>query len=139
MSELKKPLPRIGPDTAPFWAATRAGEFRLPFCTACDKAHWPAGPVCPFCFADTIVWRRASGRGTVSTFTMVHKAWFPAFVAEIPYNVIQVELTEGPRMTANLVDAPAGGPRIGMPVEVVFDAVTPEITLPRFRPIPETT
>jgi uncharacterized OB-fold protein len=128
---MKKPLPRIGPDTAPFWAATRSGELQLPFCRECNKAHWPAGPVCPFCFADAIEWRRATGRGTVSTFTVVHKAWFPAFAAEIPSNVVQVELEEGPRLTANLVD---GVPRIGLQVEVVFDAVTPDITLPRFRP-----
>ena len=40
---------------------------------------------------------------------------------------------EGPRLTANLVDVPIDAIRIGMPVEVVFDDVTPEISLPRFR------
>ena len=46
---------------------------------------------------------QASGRGAISTWTAVHKAWFPAFAAETPYNVIQVELDEGPRLTSNLV------------------------------------
>ena len=133
MSDYRKPLPRVGSDTAPFWAATRQGKLRLPFCTACGKPHWPAGPVCPFCLSDGLEWRDVSGRGRISTFTIIHKAWFPAFEADIPYNVVQVELEEGPRLTANLVDAPAG-PAIGMPVEAVFDAVTPDVTLPRFRP-----
>jgi hypothetical protein len=26
--------------------------------------------------------------------------------------------------------------RVGLPVEVVFDNVTPEVTLPKFRPLP---
>jgi hypothetical protein len=46
---------------------------------------------------------------------------------------VQVQLDEGPRLTSNLVDVPNGELRVGMAVEVVFDDVTPEITLPRFR------
>ncbi len=131
MVEYRKPLPRIGRDSAPFWAATREGKLRLPFCAACGRAHLPAGPICPFCLSDAIEWRDASGRGHVTTFTVIHKAWFPSFAADTPYNVVQVQLVEGPRLTANLVGAV---PRIGMAVEVVFDPVTPEITLPRFKP-----
>ena len=134
MSAPNKPLPHFGPDTAPFWAATRDRRLTLPFCTSCGRPHWPAGPICPFCLSEGIEWRDASGRGQISTFTVIHKAWFPAFAADIPYNVIQVELDEGPRITANLIDAPPEGPSIGMRVEVTFDEVSAEITLPRFRP-----
>ena len=66
----------------------------------------------------------------------MHKAWFPAFAAAIPYDVVQVELAEGPRLTADLVDAAPGSLRVGLAVDAVFDKVTPEITLPRFRPAP---
>ena len=132
---MKKPLPRVGPDTAPFWAGTKEKRLRIPVCEACGRSHWPGSPVCPFCFSDQIAWRDASGRGVVSTWTVVHKAWFPSFAADIPYNVVQVELEEGPRITANVVGLPPGtAPSIGMAVEVVFDPVTPEVTLPRFRP-----
>ena len=131
MSEYRKPLPRIGADSAPFWAATREGRLRLPFCEACGRPHLPPGPICPFCLSDAIAWRDASGRGRITTFTVVHKAWFPSFAADLPYNVVQVELEEGPRLTANLLGA---APAIGMAVETVFDAVTPEVTLPRFKP-----
>jgi uncharacterized OB-fold protein len=64
---------------------------------------------------------------------MVHKAWFPAFAAETPYNVIQVELDEGPRLTSNLI----GGarPQIGQRVAIVFDDVDAELTLHRFRAV----
>ena len=51
-------------------------------------------------------------------------------MANGPYNVVQVELEEGPRLMGNLVDA---APGIDMPVEVVFDAVTSDVTLPRFK------
>lgn len=70
----------------------------------------------------------------MSSWTVVHKAWFPAFQDDIPYNVVQVELAEGPRLTANVVEVENEQLRIGMPVEIVYDEVTPEITMPRFRP-----
>jgi uncharacterized OB-fold protein len=131
MSTHEKPRPRVGPDNAPFWQGCRAHRLMLPTCTACGTAHLPPGPVCPFCFADAIAWKQASGRGVISTWTAVHKAWFPAFAAETPYNVIQVELEEGPRLTSNLLGPDK--PSIGQRVEVVFEDVDAELTLPRFR------
>jgi uncharacterized protein len=129
-----KPLPRITPDNEPFWQACRRHELALPHCRDCARAFLPPAPVCPFCFGDAVEWRRASGRGTISAWTVVHKAWFDAFAAEVPYNVVQVELEEGPRLTASVVGLPNDRLRVGLPVEVTFDDVTPEVTLPRFRP-----
>ena len=130
-----KPLPRITPDAKPLWDALREHRLALPYCAACGKPHLPPGPVCPFCFADEIQWRQASGRGRISTWTVVHKAWFPAFAAEVPYNVVQVALDEGPRLTANVVGVRNEDLEVGLPVAIVFDDVTPGITLPRFRPL----
>lgn len=134
MSEYQKPLPRIGPDSQPFWDAARAHRLQLPYCAECGKPHLPAAPVCPFCLGARMEWRAASGRGTVSSWTRVHKAWFPAFAGDVPYNVIQVELDEGPRLTSSLVQHEDGDLRVGRRVEVVFDDVTHDVTLPRFKP-----
>lgn len=123
-----KPLPRITPDNEPFYQALREGRFVLPYCADCGKPHLPPGPVCPFCFTERIEWRPASGRGRVSTWTVVHKAWFAAFAEDIPYNVVQVELEEGPRLTANVVSVSNQSLAIGLPVEIVFGEA-----LPRFR------
>jgi uncharacterized protein len=135
MTIYEKPRPRIGPDNAPFWQGCREHRLMLPTCSACGKAHLPPGPVCPYCFSDELVWKQASGRGHVSTWTIVHKAWFPAFAAETPYNVVQVELDEGPRLTSNLVDLHGRHPVIGERVEIIFDDVDTELTLHRFRTI----
>jgi uncharacterized OB-fold protein len=127
-----RPRPRISPDNLPFWEGCRRGELMLPTCQDCGRPHLPPGPVCPFCFSDRIGWKRASGRGRISTWVVVHKAWFEAFRDDIPYNVVQVELDEGPRLTANVVGA-TDGLAIGLPVEVVFDRIDAALTLPRFR------
>jgi uncharacterized OB-fold protein len=136
MSERAKPLPRITPDTQPFWDALRERRFVLPYCADCGKPHLPAGPVCPSCFSDRLEWRAASGRGTISTWTVVHKAWFPAFAVDVPYNVVQVELDEGPRLTASVVGVSNERLAVGLRVVADFDEVREGITLPRFRPAP---
>lgn len=134
MSEYAKPLPRITGDNRPFWEAAARGELHLPWCTACDRAYWPPSPLCPHCFEDGVTWRQASGRGTVSSFVVVHQKWFPAFAGDTPYNAAQVELEEGPRLTTSVVEIANDEIAVGLEVEAVFDAVTPEVTLPRFRP-----
>ena len=133
MTSYKKPRPRIGPDNEPFWQGCRAHRLMLPTCRACGKPHLPPGPVCPFCFSDDVVWQAASGRGRISTWTIVHKAWFPAFKDETPYNVVQVELDEGPRLTSHIVGAGDRKIQIGQRVEVVFADIDEELTLHGFH------
>ena len=129
---MRSPEPRINPDNARFWESAHEGVLRLPRCADCAAWHWPPGPGVPRLLlrADRLGGSR-SGHGTVSAWTVVHKDWFPAFKANIPYAVAQIELAEGVRLTANIVDCPADALRVGLPVEVVFDRVTD--TLSRCR------
>jgi uncharacterized OB-fold protein len=132
-SEYRKPLPRVTADNRAFWDATKRHELRLQRCGACGRFRYPPAPVCPNCLSEDAEWTRVSGRGTVTTFIVMHKVYFESFAADVPYNVVQVELEEGPCLTANVVDIPNEQITVGMPVQVAFDDVTPEITLPRFR------
>lgn len=127
------PRPRISPDNQPFWDGVDDGRLRLPHCGDCGNAHLPPGPVCPFCFSSKLNWEDASGKGSITTWTVVHKVWFPVFAGSVPYNVIQVQLDEGPRMTARLVgnDAP---PQVGQRVSVVFQQIEDGLVLPAFEP-----
>lgn len=75
-----------------------------------------------------------TGRGTVFSYTVVHQVYHPGFADAVPYPVVIVELEEGVRMLSNLVDTSLADITVGMAVEVVFDKITPEVTLPRFRP-----
>ena len=74
----------------------------------------------------------STGRGTLYSFTTVHRPPRPEF--DVPYTVAIVELDEGFHMLTNLVDCPPEALRIGLPVEVTFQPMSDEITLPMFRP-----
>ncbi|MEE9249455.1 MAG: OB-fold domain-containing protein, partial [Dehalococcoidia bacterium] len=58
-----------------------------------------------------------------------------AFEEDLPYNVAIVELDEGPRLLTSLVEIENEAIRPDLPVEVAWDDVTDEITLPKFRPV----
>jgi uncharacterized OB-fold protein len=75
-----------------------------------------------------------SGRGTLFSYVIYHRPYHPGFKGELPYNVSIVELEEGPRMVTNIVGIANDELRIGMPVEVIFDDVTEDVTLPKFQP-----
>jgi uncharacterized OB-fold protein len=82
---------------------------------------------------NNLEWARVSGRGRLHSYTIVYQPASAAFRDDAPYIYAVVQLDEGPRMTSNLVDADPETIQVGQPVEVVFDDVTPEITLPKFR------
>lgn len=129
-----KPVPQVGPDMAPWLDAARRHELVVQRCAGCGALRFPARSICSRCLSRDATWVPTSGRGTVFSFAVMHQAMHPGFAAEVPYAVVVVELEEGPRVLSNLVDCPPAEVRIGLPVEVVFEAVTPEVTLPKFRP-----
>ena len=136
MPEYTGPIPVPTPESQPFWAAARRHELTLQRCRACARFFFYPRAACPHCLSNDLEWRRASGRGTLHTFTIVHRG-LRSFPLGEPYVLAIVELDEGPRMMTNLVDVepePAKL-RIGIAVEVVFADVTPEVSLPRFRPV----
>jgi len=57
--------------------------------------------------------------------------------ARLPYVVAMVELDEGPRLMANVLDAQPGDMAIGKRVEVVFERVSGDMALPQFRLLAE--
>lgn len=134
MTTPAKPLPEITPEMAPFWEAARRHQLVVQRCASCGAYRFPARDLCSRCLSREATWVPVSGRGTVFSFTVMHQAVHPGFAAEVPYAVVSVELEEGARLLSNVVGCPASALQVGMPVEVVFEELTPEVTLPKFRP-----
>jgi uncharacterized protein len=131
-----KPLPRIDEESKGFWEACQRHELYLQRCHECATLRYYPRAVCPGCLSGRVEWVRASGRGTVYTFTVTHQNQAPGFRDALPYVLAYVELDEGVRMLTNIVGCAPDDVRIGMPVEVAFEDVTPSVTLPKFRPRP---
>jgi uncharacterized OB-fold protein len=129
----ERPLPGITPETRHFWEGTRTGELRLQKCTACSHVYFPPRPFCPQCWSQDVGVFRASGRAILYSYVIHHRA-APGFAP--PYSIAVVQLEEGPRMMTNIVEVEQTPEalQLDMPLEVVFQRITDEISLPLFRP-----
>lgn len=134
MSGYQKPIPMPDQDTQPYWEAAKRHELLLQRCLDCGQYRFYPRIVCPQCMSDKTEWVKASGRGEVYSFTITYRPPSPAFAADVPYVVAIIELQEGVRMMSNIVGCDPHEVKIGMPVEVVFEDISEDIALPKFRP-----
>lgn len=123
----------VSADSAPFWDGCRRGVLLLQCCSDCEHYRYPPSPICRSCLSPDHQWIPASGRGTLFSFVLVHRALDPYWQGEIPYAVAVIELAEGPHLLTNLVGIHLDAIEIGMDLEVVFEPLSNEIIVPRFR------
>jgi uncharacterized OB-fold protein len=119
--------------TKDFYAWCKRGELRFQRCTPCGAWRHVPRELCAECGSWEWEWAASSGRGRVFTWTVVARAMHPAFQHDVPYAAAVIEMDEGVRLVSQVIDCPPDELEIGMPVEVVFDAVSPEIALPKSR------
>lgn len=130
-----KPIPEADIETAPFWDGCRDHRLMLMRCAKCKSFRYPPTPFCAACQSGEAEWVEATGKGTVFSWIVVrHPVPRESFGDVTPFVVALVELEEGVRMASNIVGCEPEAVRGGMPLEVVFDDVTDEVTLPKFKP-----
>ncbi len=133
MSIVQRPIPQPTDITKPYWDAAAAHKLIIQQCQACGtKQFYPRG-FCIMCLSDNLGWLTCSGQATVYTFTVNHRAANGYMKERVPYIVAAIDLAEGTRMIANIVDSPPEAIRIGARVQVVFEYLSDEISLPQFR------
>jgi uncharacterized OB-fold protein len=134
MSAYAKPVPAITPEMRPFFEGAKRHELRVQRCPACGVHRFPARAICSNCLSTDAEWVRVSGDGEIFSFNVMHQVYHPGFASEVPYAVVVVQLAEGAKIVSNLVGVAPHDIRIGMPVRVLFEDITDEVTLPKFAP-----
>jgi len=128
-----KPLPALEGLAGEFYAFCKQGELRFQRCGACKAWRHVPREMCAECGSFEWAWERSSGKGTVFTWTVAARPLHPGFKDAAPYAPVVVEMEEGVRLLSEMSDCAPDELEIGMPVEIVFDAVTDEVTLAKFR------
>jgi uncharacterized OB-fold protein len=90
------------------------------------------------CVSIDLAFEPVSGEGTIYAYTIMYHAGDRRFASAIPYASIIVELDDAPGalMAGNLLDAPYTEAKVGRRVQVIFEALNDDITLPQFRLAP---
>src|SRR5262245_63427792 len=129
------PLPEPDETSRPFWEAAREGRLVIQRCAACRRYHHPPAVICPDCGSSNLRFEPVSGRGTIYSYSIMYDRRVLGFEDRVPYVTLVVELAEQPllMLVTNLVGAGPTDVKIGLPVEVTFEKITDEVTLPQFR------
>lgn len=114
----------------PMWGGFEKRVLLLQECSSCGASRYPPAAVCPKCLAPEHRWAEASGKGTIVSWAIFHRQYLPEYPA--PYNVIAVQLEEGPLMASNLEGPPPEGSWIGRAVVLTWSDSAAG-GLPRFR------
>jgi len=123
LTTVAQEIPRVAPpvpdqDSAFFWQGLREHKLLLQQCAACNRFRFPPMPSCPWCAADNSSVRESKGLGTVYSWIVVHRAFDPAFAADVPYILASLDLDEGGRTVSRLVGAARA--EFGMRVSALF-------------------
>ncbi len=128
------PIPVPTEESKTFWANAKRHVLSLQRCGQCGRYRFYPRQTCPNCLSDVYDWAQVSGRGTIYSFTVVHRPAGPGFADMAPYVAAIIDLEEGARMLTHIVRCPPDKVKVGMPVRVVFEDVSPEIAIPKFEP-----
>jgi uncharacterized protein len=134
MPEISKPLPAVTPEMREFFDGAREGRLMVQKCDSCGTMRFPAHDMCSKCNSTASRWVPVSGRGEIFSFNIMHQVYHPGFAGQVPYAVVVVELEEGCKFVSNLLGVKPHDIKCGMPVEVVFEKLSDEVSMPKFRP-----
>lgn len=128
-----RPVPVLRGEERLYLDAAREHRLVHQLCRGCEARVFYPRVLCPHCGSESLDLVESRGRGVVHSFSVLHRPGHPSRAADVPYAVVLVDLDEGVRVLADLVDGLVDDVHVGMPVEVTYDEVTEDLTLPRFR------
>ena len=136
MSEPTRPLPRADePDTRDFWSGTKDKKLKYQQCDSCETVVFYSRRHCTGCTSGNLVWKEASGKATLYTYSIVRQSYHRFFRNQVPYAVAWIDLDEGPRIQSNIVgvEDPINDVKIGMKLEVEWEEHE-DLSIPLFKP-----
>lgn len=128
------PKPLVDEDSAPFWDGCANGQLLIPRCVPHHTPRWPPGPMCPVCQSKETEWIRASGEGSIYSWAVVTHPVDAVLLDQTPYVIALIDLPEGVRLLANVIDCPPSDIVSAMPVTLIFEDQD-GLRIPNFRPV----
>ena len=134
-SKVTRPIPVPNDLSRPFWEAAKRGVLAMQRCQSCGHYQHPPYATCVNCMSIDLKFEPVDGKGSIYAYTIMYHTGDKRFAPAVPYASIIVELDAAPGalMAGNLLDAPYTEAKVGRRVEVVFQPLNDDITLPQFR------
>jgi hypothetical protein len=121
-------------EEAVYFERLKHRELVYHYCDACNRVLFPLRQVCTGCASENLTLKVSSGQGSIYSFTTQYREAHPFFADSTPSTLLLVDLKEGFRVLANLVEAVECDIAVGSAVEAIFDDSEEDLTILRFRP-----
>jgi uncharacterized protein len=118
----------------PFWEAVARDELVLPHCPGCDCCFFRPEEACPRCLSTDWQWVPSPGRGTLHSFTTVHRPPFPGMPA--PFLLGVTLLDEGVHLLTRVFAPPGADLEFDQRMTLVLDDTSGR-KLPAFAGVTE--
>ena len=134
-SKVTRPVPVPNEWTRPFWEAAKRGTLEIQRCRTCRHFQHPPYATCLKCMGIDLAFEAVRGTGTIYAYTIMYHTGDKRFAPVVPYAIIIVELDDAPGalLASNLMGAPYTEAKVGRRVEVIFEKLNDDITLPQFK------
>ena len=129
----EKPVPVVDADSRPYWDGAKQNKLMIQRCKKTGQTFLYSRVLVPGTDPDQIEWIEAKGTGSIYSYTIARRPAGPAFKEDCPYVIASIELDEGARILTNILTDDPGSLKIGQKVQVTFDAVTDDLTIPKFK------
>ncbi|MFC2949150.1 Zn-ribbon domain-containing OB-fold protein [Virgibacillus sediminis] len=127
-----KNFPEPTVETEAYWQGCSNHQLLIQQCRECGHYQFYPRIICTDCMSRDVEWVKASGRGNVKTYTIIHRAISQAYEKDTPYVVALIELDEGPMMMSNVIGCTPEAVKVGQEVMVTFEDWSDEISIPKF-------
>lgn len=94
---MNPPQPDPSLDAAPYWEKLKEGVFTLQRCTKCSEFQFPMLETCRKCGGKPEL-VPATGKGTIYSYIINHRAVAPGFDDLLPYAVALMSPDEAPHL-----------------------------------------
>lgn len=134
-SKVTRPIPVPNEWTKPFWENAKQEVLAVQRCQGCGHLQHPPYPTCTQCMGIDLKFEPVAGKGKIYAYTIMYHTGDKRFASAVPYASIIVELDAAPGalMAGNLLEAEYTEAKVGRQVEVVFQKLNDDITLPQWR------
>ena len=134
-SKVTRPIPVPNEWTKPFWDAAKRHVLELQRCQSCGHFQHPPYATCTQCVSTDLKFEPVRGVGAIYAYTIMYHTGDKRFASAVPYASIIVELDDAPGalLAGNLPEAEYTEAKVGRRVEIAFERLNDDITLPQFR------
>lgn len=123
------------PEAMPYWEAANEERLVIQRCENEDVHVFPPRSICPYCYEDSLAWEESTGAGSVYAFTIIHHQENDYWAEKVPYVNALVRLDEEDVfLYSEIVNCDPEEVTAGMDVQVTFEQITDDVTLPQFEP-----